>query len=626
MIIPYALRVLGVLGEAAPGDMVAARRAAYLRVPRALRSIVRGRVARAVSEAIFTTNAGDDESHVHRLAYLSLLRMDVPSPDDVGEVRTLFEAARARGRAHERPSTFRTLALGVCMLLVPAALFAWWTWPRDSFAILTDELPESTDAYVAGGRPSRGTAAQREVFAAMLPTFVVELDRERAERADRGGRDAELTRAANEVVAACRDAFGVEITSYLQAVVDQSIAIVKSADEALGAAAESHIRSVDALNASLQAAGLGYYVDAEVATHERTHARRIYLSTFAVEHVSVYRSGETTVRALRLRRLDSLNFARAVLGFTRPHIRDALVLEEPIDEHLIHMLLPALVDGAPLILVGDRDPEGRALGEAVAHTAGAALRSEVQALIGDDGSAGAELGSLFIRRAALFDTVGDRLEPSGIRIIAPRGYAFSVERYRPLEPHFMPAEWRELRTLERALSEPQNQRAFATLRGHLRASVERHEVQHRLDFLSGTVAEAPPALAQLTRAARPCAELSAYLSEIARQPELARTNLALIAQHLLDRTHWGRAESYAALVIVGAIADALQLPHDLRAPIDRGELTRILIALFETPGPVLSDAATRAWTELFQRPFPELTRSTAVDVWEDDVWNDADEE
>lgn len=643
MIVPHALRVLGALGEVnaaavgAPTDkaaMVEARRAAYAAVPRALRPVVRTRVTRAVSESIFSTQHGDDEPHVHRLAYLHLLRTESVAPDDVEATERVFREARTKAKDRERPSTVRTLAIGALMLALPTALLGWWLWPSDPFAQLRDAPTATRGAYLEGGRPDPGTAEARAVFEVAMPAFVVALDRERARResGDGGGRSVDLSRAADAVVHASGAALGAEITSFLQAVVEQSVSIVESAQDDRGVAAESHARSIDALNAALQAEGLGYYVDADVAVDVRSGARRVYLSTFIVDNVHVWASGETRVRALRLRRLDSLNFAHSVLGFTRPHIRDALALDEPIEEHLVESLVPALVDGAPLRLMGDSDAWARTRFEPIAALAGAAVRGEARVLLAGDGNAGAELGALLTRREALFQTLDSRLSRAGLGVRAPSGYAFDPERYAPLRQRFYPAEWRELRTLADALAETRHLRTFRVLRARLRQSVERHEVQHRLDFLSGTVAEAPESLARYTGpvhvgerespgAARASAELSAYLSEIARDAELSKTNLALLSRHLFERRRWGTAESYAALVITAELAQELSLVFDdlLRShAIDRDEVARVLGLLLERPGPELAAAAQRAWSRLYRRPFPELVRGGAgADVWDE---------
>ena len=46
---------------------------------------------------------------------------------------------------------------------------------------------------------------------------------------------------------------------------------------------------------------LGFYVDAEILS-DTSGRHRVYLSTFTVENVAIYQSGDHVVRALRLRR------------------------------------------------------------------------------------------------------------------------------------------------------------------------------------------------------------------------------------------------------------------------------------------------------------------------------------
>ena len=112
------------------------------------------------------------------------------------------------------------------------------------------------------------------------------------------------------------------------------------------------------------------------------------------------------------------------------------------------------------------------------------------------------------------------------------------------------------------------------------------------------------------RAERANAELSAHLSQIAREPNLAFTNLLQVAVFAMNRRTWGNPYSYAAIVIHEALAQQFGITH---APliqgrrIQRGELANIYLALRTHSGEELSQAAQRAWRALYGVDLPPLT-------------------
>lgn len=627
----HVLAVLAAIGTSAPEGLRDARVAAYRRVPVGLRGPVRTRVTRAVSDAIFATQHGGDEAHVHRLAYLAVIDREPPA-DDLEAVRAAFEQARAERPERERPSTVRAALLGAALLLVPLALAAWWLWPRDPYAALSESLPPSRGAYAEGGRPDPGSPAQRVVFEERVPAFTIALDRWRVARAQ--GRDEAGARAAVEreraaAIEAARAALTPDTVSFLDAVLEQSIAVV-GAEAAIGRhAAESHVRSVDALDAALQAEGLAYYVDAEVLTERATGASRVYLSTFTVENVAIYEAEGRSVRALRLRRLDRLNFARAVLGFTRPQVRDALVLAERVEEHLVQAIVPALAPEGTLALAGEDDP---ALLASTGALAAAGLRGEAVRWTGGDAARAAELGALFSRRHALFTTWSERLMDRGIVLREPDAYVLDLGPYAALESALVAAERRELESIAAALAEERHQRTYRAIEARFLASIERHEVQHRLDFLMGTLGTLPPRLEAMVGplrmgdvvnllAERSSAELSAYLGELARDATLVRANLALLLRHVFDRRLWGTAECHAALVVLEGLAAQLGLAHGplvVSRRIDRAEAARVHAAITSREGESVRAAAEALWAELYGRPLPALSSTgRAGGSWDD---------
>ena len=637
MVTAHVLSVLAAIGTSAPERARDARVAAYRKVPVALRGVVRTRVTRVVSDAIFATPHGDDEAHVHRLAYLTVLRIEPEGPGDRDAVRAAFEQARAQHGARERPSVIRSLAIGALLLVLPGLTLGYWLWPRDPYATLHASLPPSAAAYREGGRPASGTDAQRALFRDRFPEFVIALNRWSAglangetaagEAVDRAAVDRE----AAATVAEARVALGPEIGSYLQAVIDQSIAIVET-EGSLGHLASAHVASVDALDASLAEAGLGFYVDAEISS-DTGGRHRVYLSTFTVENVALYQSGDHVVRALRLRRLDTLTFARAVLGFTRPEVRDALVLMDPLEDHLVTSIVPALAEGGAMPIADARDVIGRELVDTLGREAGEAVREEARGWMGGDASPAAELGAVLARRRAFFEAWGERLARDGIVLRAPDTYVLDPERYAQLARTLTPPERRDLDALAEELGEERHMITYRAIEGRFVASIERHEVQHRLDFLMGTLSVVPPALEALTGpvregdwvnalARRANAEHSAYLTELARDPSIVRANLALLTRNLFDERLWGSAECYAALVIVEGLAARTGITHApliVSRTIDRAEVGRVFLALIELVDAALRGHAQALWESSYARSLPPLRSSARSDrVWGDD--------
>lgn len=631
-------RVLWVLSAIADAvDRPAARRATYAAIDPLVRGLVRSRVERAVARAQLDDPSGGDEAHVHRLAFLSVLGVDDGAHHGPDEVRARYEAARASLREPTRfgptksfvvVSTLAALAIGALVYVLtrpPTALRA--------------TAEERADAWQVGGRPLTGTPEVRALFEESLPSWVVSLDAfrlAREQRLDLGGSAAALDDRTTTLLARSRAALGDDFTSFLHAVLDQARALVE--DDATPAA-DSHLRSVDALDAAIAERGLGYYVDAEVLsrTTPGPGRNRVYLSTFTVERVAHHRSGDERVRVLRLRRLDRLAIARNVLGFTREQVRDALVLEERIETHLVDFVLPSLADDAGMPLFDDGPgAEGewvRELERAAGEDARALARS-----VSPDALA---LGALLARRKALLDGFQERFPD--LVITRPRGFDFDPESYAAIADRVPRAQWRELESIASELRDDAPRRAYGALEELFARSIERHEAQHRLDYAAGVMSRslptlherlgnpfpgrpsegpAPPAEAQPSlplpqqnlrddRAWARIAETSAYLSELARAPEVAKVNLALFGRHLFLRRAWGTAESSSILVIYEGLARRLAIetpPLLVRRRVDREALARLHLALRARPNEELASAAKELWAELFGGPLPELVR------------------
>jgi hypothetical protein len=189
-------------------------------------------------------------------------------------------------------------------------------------------------------------------------------------------------------------------------------------------------------------------------------------------------------------------------------------------------------------------------------------------------------------------------------------------------------ELREMMEIDAALDDRTRIDAFAALRSALAASVERHEVQHRLDALGP---QPPPMPAPLEARVGPLAtggkerrlaataraELSAYLAELARDAQTPRVGLTLIARFLFDQRLQGSPECYAALTILEGLAEGLGTPA--RAPlvhagaVDRRAAADLYLALTALPPARLNAAARTLWERLFAAPLPDLHKLASPD-------------
>ncbi len=602
-------RVLWVLHALARADdRPAARREVYPRLDPLVRGRVRRRVQRVVAEVLLTAVHADDEAHVHRLAFLEVLGEGDGTLDPATSAERFAAHPAPPEPGHGTPTAVLVVAALGTLLCLGAA--GWWlTRPPPD---LRETLVERNDAWTAGGRPPAGAPEVTEFFARSLPEWVVLLDHLRATRAT-GEEPAEaLARVDDGSARLVREATAVadaDFASFVHAVLVQARDLV-AADQA--PASDSHVRSVDALNAAIAERGWGYYVDAEVLTN-RQGRNRVHFSTFRVERVRFYRSGAERVRVLTLTRLDDLNVGRSVLGFTREQVRDALVLQERVERHMVDYILPSLGADARMPLLDDAAPPMEAIERAAATDA----RELAVAIAGDDALV---LGELMARRRALFDRWQERYAESLV-MRRPGGVDMDLESYAALEARLPGAEWRELLGVQDDLEDEAVRRAYGLLERAFADSIERHEAQHRLDFGADVLRAPSPRLDERLgaptradggrdrRAWHRRAELSAYLSEIARSASLARTNLALIGRTLYARHDWGSAESAGAVLIFEGLARQLGIAHEdlvVRGGVQREALGALHQELRSRTGEALANAAAALWAELYGQPLPPL--------------------
>jgi len=623
------------------GDLDAAH-AALGRVDPLLRAAARRRVRTAHADALLATRdqRADDGRHALRLAYLMIARAVPGDLDDVAAVNAAYDEARASRPGPGRvwwATTLTALALATAGSATAVAIARIDGPPSPSPSSAPSSLPPpeppappARGAFAAGGVPAPlpGDAIIRRVLGSDVPAYLIALDR--VSQAQRGGATpAELSALEAEMAAARDRAVGAEAagalgegaTRALGALMATARAAALSAAGDTGDEADQAVASATgALDDELAAAGAGYFVDGDVI-HDGGSGRRLSLVyAFAVERVDLFTAGAESVRALRLRRIDRLNWSHTLLGFTRPHLRAALVLLDQLDEQVLSLIAPGVAPGAPVRLF-DLEAAGVPAEEraAVEARAGELCRAEYGALPGLDAAAAVRLGEALGRRRAIVEALEKRAEARGLALVTPGKLRLPESFTRSIEPLATKAEIADLKAIDDALAGEPAQRAFTALRDALAASIERHEVQHRLDARRARVM--PQALADRTgplvqngrehkHADRARAELSAYLSELARDPRTGRVGLGALARFVFDRQHHGVPECYAAIVILEGLADTLGLPRE--APliagraVNRRAAARLYLALAAQPPERLRDAARRLWEKLFASPLPDL--------------------
>lgn len=497
------------------------------------------------------------------------------------------------------------LLLGVVAALAAAVALVLVLRPRGGAGATVPVRPEPLGVLATGGSPTRDDPALEALFTEALPDWLVALNRPGG-----GGAELDRLRAAVRTASAGRP-FSAELDRVLEA----AVAAIRAPDAHAERAADDFSTAAEALNDTLVASGLPYQLEPEI--NESHDSRRVLLFAFAIEHVTVYRSGAHTLRVLTLRRLDRLNWSFTLLGFTSPRRREALILAAQVEERLVDRLLPLLSETPPeLYRLGTL--ESGPWRETIEALAANAVRRELGTT-----PEMLRLGTLLARRRALFDAWDAGLADRGIALASPAALLLPDAVPSELEGYVPGAELSELRNLELELGTPAITGAFATARSRLIGSIALHELQHRLDNLRGELPH-PSVLEEFVGplrdrkgeprrfAARAGAELSAYLGAMARDQALPQTSLAILLQFLLEESFWDTPESYAALVVLEELTRALA--PDAAAPlvvdgaIDRAAAAAAYRALARHSSAALRDGARALWERLFGASLEPLER------------------
>jgi hypothetical protein len=294
-----------------------------------------------------------------------------------------------------------------------------------------------------------------------------------------------------------------------------------------------------------------------------------------------------------------------------------------VERDLVTQILPAIPDGE-LMSLTDGDTElSREDWVARVQKAGASIiRKHYAALQGDVRAAAERLGPLLARRRTLLSEWNKALRGDRTVLRMPRRLVPEADYTTELHLRVPSTELREWDSLHDELLGGERLEDFEMVRESYIRSVERHEVQHRIDY-SAERLEIPELVAyRLGGVSRmghktnsvpmgTTAELSAYLAQIADDPAplLALVTMSRIClSKYTNRTTHG----LSALIALEAIARELGVDteKEIGRVVSRKELAALVEKLGKTPPQLLRKATRDAYRTLFGEALPDVTRAS----------------
>jgi hypothetical protein len=564
-----------------------------------LRLVAQQRLQRLLERAQRTTIVDSPE---HRLRVAALLIGRNPPDfdfDDREAVRSAF-AALGPLSGPRRSGPWFTLASLVSLVLVGAAvaLVARWLRPFD---------PRATDA----GR----------VLGDELATFVV--------KTDNGVTGSVLNETRAQLTGPLAEqALGADTVAALGELLDAAgwVALAKD-PSAAGPEIERFHNAGNGLTALLKRRNLPYFVDVETL-HQEPRVLPLMMS-FYVQRESEYRAGSTRVRALDLWRLDTLRVRFGALGYTRPRTPAALVLLDQIESDLVRTVLPALAPAEPAQLVDDETREqGLPWVAALERAAGAAVRTHFAPLASDPHVV--EVGTLLAKRRALVRRWRETIADGRHRLRVPERLIPEADYSADLHLRVANSELYAWDELHSDLMSKRNYAAFLRLREPYVLGIERHEVEHRLDYARGfrpvpallcqilgieDALDAPPGSMQ----ERVNAEFSAYLAQLVEAPDSPLLELIVLSTHLLDARTGGGVYWYAALGVLEAVASELGIDPDqiVGRRVEREHIASLLTQLISREPQAIRAAAARAYEHAYGEPVPHAVKQI---TFENTAW------
>jgi hypothetical protein len=187
-------------------------------------------------------------------------------------------------------------------------------------------------------------------------------------------------------------------------------------------------------------------------------------------------------------------------------------------------------------------------------------------------------------------------------------------------------DWEEL---HEALLSKHNYAAFLSLREPYVLGIERHEVEHRLDFARGfrPVPELLCHLLGLENALdapagslqeRVSSEFSAYLAQLVEGPDSPVLELVVLSSILLNQHSSGGVYGYCAWALLQAIGAELGLDvESVQGRTLRERAANVLLQIIARPATELRAAAAHAYEKAYGEPVPHVVKKS---VRENPAW------
>ena len=568
-------------------ESIVAREEALDALDPLIRAVLRRRIARLLRRAELLT-AHADPLHRARLAYLLASGRDVAAPDDVDSVRAEAEALEPPGSPGRKGPWLTALALIGILACAGAVLGGRW--------LLAPKRLETSSpvARIVGHDLARFVVAVSRNDSSLQNELMASMTGAQASHV-LGVRSANELAALLRSMQALHAGKGGDPTPLLEAFQSRTVAFDKA----------------------LADAKLPFFVDADSATLEQWPEP--VLQSYYVQRESAAASADKRVRVLQLWRLDKLNVRHRVLGFTRPNTPAAIVLLDQVESDLVRFTLPAAAPQGTLELV---DVNTRTRGEAwvaeVEQQAAKVVRGYYRGL-GALADSAAELARLLGRRKELLRKWDASLRGQGIELNAPTGLFADAKLTETLGIRVPRSDREEWDAIEDELRE--RLPSFEALRDRFVLGVERHEVQHRIDYQRGLIPvpaslcgwlglENPLDAPTGGLAARARDETSAYLAELARNDDSPLLDLVILSNFVLNQETRNAPYTYAALAVYAALGKELGIDVQavLGRSISRPRFARLAMELWSHSASELRDGARRAYAAEFGMELPNVRR------------------
>jgi hypothetical protein len=529
-------------------------------------------------------------------------------------------------RRHDDAKVALIAAVGVTSLVVVLVLVVA-VFGRESATHAQPHVisPPVTGAFATGGVPRPDPDLER-VLADDLPRLVMAVDRARYHGAKYPRPVAQLAAISREpALAAHGPALAVAWRELID-VLDRWVSVPASKYDHIAADLRGKVRAV---SDQLATVGVGYYLDGDVFTRGSHGTARAIIYSYRVEDVVYVNANSVPRRVLSLRRIDRLESARNLLGMQSEDLGDPVVLLDQVDLHVIRRILPVLAPRAPypLVRVDDREDDAwpeTPIARQLAQRAGASVRREVLAVLGDDAVDAKAVGDTLLERAKILDRWRDDLAKKGVKLGHTSQLFLPENMLAAVADRVDAGEYDRVRDLEIALGLAAAPHVASRCRELVTASVRRHEAQHGVDSGRGEPLAYPSQLEELLGppldgngaprrpVERARAELSAYLSQIANDPVTPHMALWNLAHHAFTASMAGTPEAIAGALILEGLARHRGIKatepviQPLTLAIDRTRLAEIAVPLARLSDDQIRWLARRLWDELYDEPLTTI--------------------